>query len=57
MTSMQNTPPNTSRSDNFVNRFEYFPVGGTDPDFGTFDRVKPALCSIPLLGKMLPQCR
>lgn len=57
MTSMQNTPPNTSRSDNFVNRFEYFPVGGTDPDFGTFDRVKPALCSIPLLGKMLPQCK
>ncbi len=57
MTSISNVPPNASRTNNVTSRFESFPVGGSDPDFVSLERVKPALCSIPLLGKVLPQCR
>ena len=40
-----------------VSRLDVFPVGGTDPDFVSRDSGKPAVCAIPVLGRMLPQCR
>lgn len=34
-----------------------FPVGGADPDFVTLETTKPAICAVPVLGKMLSQCK
>lgn len=57
MTSMSNVPPIASRATDLTHGFESFPVGGSDPDFVNLERGKPAMCSIPLLSKVLPQCR
>lgn len=34
-----------------------FPVGGADPDFVALETTKPAICAVPMLGKMLSQCK
>lgn len=34
-----------------------FPVGGADPDFVVDETSKPLLCTVPMLGQMLPQCK
>src|SRR5690625_561016 len=52
-----NSPQDRSTSDESVGRFYAIPVGGTDPDFVSRDGSKPAVCAIPVLGRMLPQCR
>lgn len=57
MTSMSNISPNASRASSPTRGFESFPVGGSDPDFVNLDRGKSVMCSIPLLSKVLPQCR
>ncbi|HEY4558117.1 MAG TPA: hypothetical protein VIG82_08000 [Enteractinococcus sp.] len=57
MTSVSNTSSNSPQRNNPPHYFHSFPVGGADPDFVPTERAKPALCSIPVLGKMLPQCK
>lgn len=34
-----------------------FSVGGADPDFVALESSKPAICAVPMLGKMLSQCK
>ncbi|HIY86324.1 MAG TPA: hypothetical protein H9822_07750 [Candidatus Yaniella excrementavium] len=34
-----------------------FPVGGADPDLVAPESSKPAICAVPMLGKMLSQCK
>ena len=34
-----------------------FPVGGSDPDFSAADSNRPKICGLPVVGKMLPQCK
>src|SRR5690625_2170644 len=55
--TVPNVPQNSSPAPTPIHRFDNFPVGGADPDFVSEPRHKSALCSIPVLGKMLPQCR
>lgn len=58
MTLVPNTsPPDSSYGNGPIDPTEAIPVGGADPDFVTLERTKSALCSIPVLGKMLPQCK
>lgn len=58
MTLVPNTAsPNVPSLNGPAEPVEAMPVGGADPDFVTLERTKSALCSIPVLGKMLPQCK
>lgn len=34
-----------------------FPVGGADPDFVVTKSAKPKFCAVPVVGKLLPQCK
>ena len=34
-----------------------FPVGGSDPDFSAAGSGRPKICGLPIVGKMLPQCK
>lgn len=51
--NFHNVTPQTSASRHLA----AFPVGGADPDFVSFERSKPLVCAIPVLGKILPQCK
>lgn len=48
-----------ANSREFLNRQQLladFPVGGLDPDF-VVGSAKPKVCSLPFVGKFLPQCK
>jgi len=34
-----------------------YSAGGDDPDFAPNARMTPFICTVPLLRRMLPQCR
>lgn len=57
MTIKPNLPQDSFGPKDAALRFGFFPVGGTDPDFVSRDSSKSPVCAIPLLGKVLPQCR
>lgn len=58
MTAIQNfpaTPNNVGETPRHI--LSDFPVGGADPDFLVPESSEPAICAIPMLRKMLPQCK
>lgn len=58
MTLVPNTAsPNVPNLNDPSEPVEAIPAGGADPDFVALERSKSAVCSIPVLGKMLPQCK
>lgn len=57
MTSIFQQPDGISGRSATSDMLDNFPVGGADPDFNGFERIKPAVCSIPVLGKILSQCK
>lgn len=58
MTVISNSPADSNKAvDTSSNILANFPVGGVDPDFVVVESNKPAICAVPVVGKMLPQCK
>lgn len=57
MTSVPRTPAHSTPATVAQRLLADFPVGGADPDFALVVSAKPKICALPLVGKMLPQCR
>lgn len=57
MTIKSNLPQESIISGDELSGVPFLPVGGTDPDFVSRERGRSAVCAVPVLGKMLPQCR
>lgn len=58
MTAIPNypaTPTNVVKTPAHI--LSNFPVGGADPDFVVLEASRSAICAVPMLGKMLPQCK
>lgn len=57
MTSVLNTSPRPTPLTPSQQLLANFPVGGADPDFAVEGSVRPKICALPVVGKLLPQCK
>lgn len=58
MTTTQNASTNSVHIANaYPNLLANFPVGGADPDFVVAESTRPAICAVPIVGRMFPQCK
>lgn len=58
MTSVpENFTNPTNINNNIPHALDNFPVGGADPDFVVVEAIKPAICAVPVLGRMLRRCQ
>lgn len=57
MTSVQDLSQASARIVETQHILADFPVGGADPDFVVTESAKSKLCAVPVVGKLLPQCK
>ncbi|TQL72883.1 hypothetical protein FB556_1553 [Enteractinococcus coprophilus] len=57
MTSFPNISPRSTHLPSSQQLLANFPVGGADPDFAIEGSTRPKICALPVVGKLLPQCR
>ena len=57
MTSVPNTSSHSTPLTPSQQLLANFPVGGADPDFAVEGSTRPKICALPVVGKMLPQCK
>ncbi len=57
MTSVPRPAPLTTPLTPSQQLLANFPVGGSDPDFAVQPSTKPKICALPVVGKLLPQCK
>lgn len=57
MTSIPNISPRSTSPTSSQQLLANFPVGGADPDFALEGSTRPKICALPVVGKLLPQCK